>query len=364
MDSGLLVRSAALPLEGVQRCHTRMRRGQAAEKPHEREWCPEAIKKPSMQRIEGGQKHLPEQANTMQGTDQLLFGEDMKDLNYSLKKLCEHNRDGSYSTQANRERILSQIADQLHDLGFRHMTATSLKAKHVEALVALWKSQGLSEGTMKNRMAALRWLSEKIGKTKVIKPDNRDYGIGERTFVTNVSKATTVAPDKAQQVTDKYTAASLRLQEAFGLRREESIKIVPSWADNGDVLRLRDTWTKGGLYREVPITTAAQRAALDAAKALAGKGSLIPPGMRYRDQLQRFKAQCQKAGIAHVHGLRHQYAQQRYQALTGWKAPAAGGPRSRELKGERKERDRQARLAISSELGHGREQITAVYLGR
>ena len=29
---------------------------------------------------------------------------------------------------------------------------------------------------------------------------------------------------------------SLRLQAAFGLRREESIKLRPEWADRGDVL--------------------------------------------------------------------------------------------------------------------------------
>jgi hypothetical protein len=77
-----------------------------------------------------------------------------------------------------------------------------------------------------------------------------------------------------------------------------SIKIRPGWADCKEFLRLQDSWTKGGKYREVPITTAQQRAVLDAAKALAGKGSLIPPGMRYRDQLNRFRAQCDNAWSA------------------------------------------------------------------
>jgi hypothetical protein len=50
--------------------------------------------------------------------------------------------------------------------------------------------------------------------------------------------------------------------------------------------------------------------------------------------------------------------------LTGWKAPAAGGPTSKQLSPEQKTIDRQARLTISRELGHEREQITAVYLGQ
>ena len=86
------------------------------------------------------------------------------------------------------------------------------------------------------------------------------------------------------------------------MRREESIKIKPGWVDGGNILRLQDSWTKGGKCREVPIGTMQQRAVLDAAKVLAGKGSLIPAKLRYRDQLNRFRAQCDKAGIHGVQG--------------------------------------------------------------
>lgn len=65
-----------------------------------------------------------------------------------------------------------------------------------------------------------------------------------------------------------------------------------------------------------------------------------------------------------MHGLRHAYAQERYLALTGWPSPAAGGPASATLIAEQKALDRAARLEISQELGHIREQITTVYLGR
>ena len=65
-----------------------------------------------------------------------------------------------------------------------------------------------------------------------------------------------------------------------------------------------------------------------------------------------------------VVGLRHHYAQTRYADLTGWKAPAAGGPTSKQLSADQKVIDRQARLTSSRELGHEREQTTAVYLGR
>ena len=49
----------------------------------------------------------------------------MRDLNYELKQLCRRNRDGSYATQRDRERVLDLVANQLHDLGYRHLAAAS-----------------------------------------------------------------------------------------------------------------------------------------------------------------------------------------------------------------------------------------------
>ncbi len=288
----------------------------------------------------------------------------MRDLNYELKQLCHRNRDGSYGTQRDRERVLDRIANQLHELGYRHMGAVSLKSKHVERLVERWKVEGLTAGTIKNRMAELRWWAEKIGKQKVVARDNVHYGIGKRQHVTNVSKARELTSGDLSKISDAYTRISLELQVAFGLRRGESIKIRPEWADRGDRLVLKDTWTKGGREREIPIRNEEQRRVLDEAKRLAGRGSLIPADKRYVEQLRRFEYQCAKAGTHRVHGHRHQYAQTRYRELTGWVAPAAGGPRSKELTPAQREIDHAARLTISTELGHQREQISAIYLGR
>jgi hypothetical protein len=88
----------------------------------------------------------------------------MDTFNYELKQLCRHNRDGSFATQADRERLLDLMANQLKDLGYRHMHATSLKAKHVAALVNRWHTEAIAPGTFKNRMTALRWACEKTGK--------------------------------------------------------------------------------------------------------------------------------------------------------------------------------------------------------
>ena len=288
----------------------------------------------------------------------------MRDFNYELKRLCQRNRDGSYATRADRERILDLVANQLQEMGFRHMQATSLKPKHVEALVARWHTEQIAPATFKNRMAQLRWLAEKTGKQGVVARTNDEYGIPERTYVTNVSKAVELDAKSLERVTDPYTALSLRLQSAFGLRREESIKFQPVWADRGDKIVLKPSWAKGKRTREIPVRSCEQRQLLDEARQFTGRGSLIPKDMTYVDQLQRFKAQCDAAGIHHVHGHRHHYAQMRYRELTGWVCPVQGGPTSRQLTSEQKAIDREARLTISSELGRSREQVVSIYIGR
>ncbi|MEQ9562875.1 MAG: integrase domain-containing protein [Woeseiaceae bacterium] len=288
----------------------------------------------------------------------------MRGLNHQLKQLCRHNREGSFGTQAQRERQLTRVANQLHELGFRGMNDHSLKPKHVEALIEHWLKTEVATGTIKNRMSAIRWWARKVNRQNVVARSNEHYGIPNRQFVSNRTKAKSVLEADLAKVRDEHVRMSLALQQAFGLRREEAIKFMPGYADRGDHLLLKASWTKGGKERTVPIRTAEQRELLDRAHRLAGRGSLIPGSRSYIKQLRIYEGQTLRAGLSKLHGLRHAYAQQRYEELTGWKAPAAGGPSTKALTAEQKIQDREVRLTISHELGHEREQITAVYLGR
>ncbi len=288
----------------------------------------------------------------------------MRDLNYQLKQLCRHCREGSHATQAKRERMLTLIANQLHELGYRRMRARSLKPKHIEALLQTWREQDLSIGTIKNRMAAIRWWADKVDKRNVVARTNEHYGIPDRRFITNESKAKTVTQEQLEKVRDEYVRMSLELQQAFSLRREEAMKIQPCSADRGDHLFLQRSWTKGGRERIVPIRTEHQRGVLDRAYRLAGRGSLIPANRNYVQQMRIYEGNTRRAGLHHMHGLRHAYAQYRYEEMTGWSCPAAGGPVAPQLTLDQRERDCEARLAISRELAHEREPMTAAYLGK
>lgn len=288
----------------------------------------------------------------------------MRDLQYELKQLGHRHRDGSFATRANRARMLALIATQLSELGYKKLHATDLKGRHANALVRRWQAEGLTPGTLKNRLAVLRWWADKVGRAWTLPADNAMYGVPARQYVATRSKAQELDAAKLATIADPYVRLSLELQRAFGLRREESIKLKPGQADQGDRLVLQASWTKGGRARDIPIRTAAQRAVLERAAQLAGRGALIPPHLAYVQQMRRYERHTAAAGLAKMHGLRHAYTQERYQEFTGWAAPAAGGPTSAQLTLEQRARDLDARLVISAELGHGREQITTAYLGR
>lgn len=206
--------------------------------------------------------------------------------------------------------------------------------------------------------------AEKINKPQVIAKDNDFYGIERRQYVTNTDHCRTLCQEKLQRIRDPHIQLSLQLQAAFGLRREECLKFQPSYADQGDHLQLKASWCKGGRERIIPIRTQAQRTLLQQCHDLAGNGSMIPAHKTYVQQLRAYTYWTIQATLDKNHGLRHRYAQDRYQTITGWPCPKQGGPLAKQLTPEQKAQDHAARLKISHELGHEREEVTAVYLGR
>ena len=114
------------------------------------------------------------------------------------------------------------------------------------------------------------------------------------------------------------------------------------------------------LPRLVPITNPEQLTVLEAAYELVGRSSrasLIPRHKKYIQQRNRYDYECKRIGLSAAHGLRHEYAQRRYRELTGYDAPIRGGEAPADIDGK-------ARDEITEELGHGRREIVASYVGR
>lgn len=291
----------------------------------------------------------------------------MNKLEYGFNQILERNKDGSYATRANRQSMLSLFATQLKKLGYKthEMRPSDLKGRHINALLRQWKVDEVSIGTIKNRMSSLRWLAEKIGKEDMVK-NNATYGIGNRKYITNIDKSIRTDNLNLDQLSP-HIRQSVELQKQFGLRREEAMKITFDYALGGydpysaPILKIKPGWSKGGRYREIPITSDAQRDALMAALTLAGDESLVPLGIFYKEHLGRFERETAAIGLGQTHGLRHLYAQNRYRELTGFDCPAVGGVF--DLTREQKMLDEAARQTISNELGHNRLSVTGIYLG-
>ena len=293
----------------------------------------------------------------------------MRDLVYSVAVLCKHNKDGSYGTAAERKKSLKAAMQAISDAGYGIRDVKQLKGKHIRFLVEKWKSDpNLSTGTIKNRMSHLRWLAEHIGNPRIVERSNSSYNIENRKYVDNYSnKAKNLSMERLDRLTNDFVKYSLRLQQEFGLRREEAIKFQPVFADRGEKIVLMASWCKGGREREIPITTSSQRQLLDEVHEFCRKNgvkSLIPQEKTYKQQMRTYEYQTAKVGEVKNHGLRHAYAQRRFEQLSGLTSPKNGGKTSRKLSESEKQANLKARLQVSSELGHNREEITAVYVGR
>ncbi len=282
------------------------------------------------------------------------------------------NRSRFFARQTNHDYVegIRHMVKELHASGYQLSNIQHIKRKHVDFLIKEWQGRDLDTATIKNRLSQLRYLAELIKKPSLLPTENLSLGIGKRSYISLYSKAIhDIDLSKFENPLIRY---SVQLQQNFGLRREEAIKFVASYADLGDKIQLKPSWTKGGIGREIPITTLEQRALLDELKkALGAEKSLIPDGKDYAYQKEVYKEAVKQSGYTNLHGLRHAYAQRRYFELTdaltdgkGWHAPFNGGKKRKELTLDEREIDNAAKESIAQELGHSRREVSSIYIGR
>lgn len=282
-------------------------------------------------------------------------------LRYRMKGLMSHNRDGSFETQRARSAVLLQIASQIKEGGYKIEQPSQLKQKHIGYLVSRWQEEELAAGTIKNRLSHLRWVAGKINKTAIVK-SNEELGVEQRQFATNIDKSIQL-DERVETIKSERVKDALRLQEAFGLRREEALKFRPNVAIDTGHICLKASWCKGRIARKVPIRTIKQRALLVEIQTKYGANSLIPSELSYKTFRNKYDNAMQTCGIGKGHGLRHAYAQSRYEELTGWPCRVKDGLKRADMTVEQRNKDTQARMQISRELGHGRIDVVAKYVG-
>ena len=307
---------------------------------------------------------MPRRRQIAPGKGRWAFGN--RRLFQQLLHLVDAGHPTSEALRRERLQACRTMCDQLYGLGFKGLSARGLGTRHVDALVDEWTRRvaagEMGWGRVKNLMAHVRWWARAVDKPGMLHPENAHYGIGRRSRAGG-DRSVELGGALAR-IADPHVVYALRLQDAFGLRRQEAMKFRVSYADRDDRILLKASWCKGGRPRWVPVRTVAQRALLDEVRRFAGSGSLIPEGLAYVQQKRRFERETAAAGLGRTHGLRHGYGQRRYLELTGFPCAAKGGPRWREMSAVVRAIDEGARRVVAMELGHGRTSVTSVYLDR
>lgn len=94
--------------------------------------------------------------------------------------------------------------------------------------------------------------------------------------------------DKHAKIKSDLIKLSLRLQQEFGLRKEECMKFSLSYAlVDANTLQIKGSWAKGGKYRKIPILKESQQQLIRDIAAVT-KGALIEPERMYVDQMREY----------------------------------------------------------------------------
>lgn len=171
-----------------------------------------------------------------------------------------------------------------------------------------------------------------------------------------LSSASNALDERGQAIASLARELGLRVKEAsllnaHGALREASARGVVTIKDGA----------KNGREREITLTSSAQTNALERAAAAQGNGKAVMPGDKnwkeWRENgLRSIRETLQNYGVSRLHDLRSSHACERYEALSGHKAPVLGGSAPRGA-------DKAARMQIAQELGHGRTDVTNSYIG-
>jgi integrase len=243
----------------------------------------------------------------------------------------------SIKTQELRTNAICKAFVELRDGGFALASPWNLKSKHVAWLVRKWVDASQSGGTIENKLTYLRAFADWINKRGMIGTladyvDRQEHGL-VRTYVAEADRSWVAngvsAVEKIEEIsrTCPRVAIQLKLQAAFGLRREESCMLQPARAVKDPQMLVITRGTKGGRPRELPIETGI--AILEEAARLSNPvtGSTVPEDRTLRQWRDWYYYVLERHGVTKAglgvtsHGLRHQYLQELYERVAGTAAP-------------------------------------------
>lgn len=302
-------------------------------------------------------------------------------LHTSLEKTVSHK------TRHERARFLRRFFRDLKTkAGFNTIPdPRNLGQKHIHAMVQVWQKEHLAPATIQTYLSFLRGLSMWMGKHGFVRRPEH-YGLSleeyQRHEYAQRDKSWSAAGIDIEELIervcayDRYVGASLRLINAMGLRRKESVQFRPlehvlPFSETGLPLdrKTADRYVrikgKGGRVRFIPLDSSARLAAVSLAQDLVSHQDayLGDPTNDLKQNLRRFDYVLEKFGITFrelgitVHGLRHEALIDHFELLTGQPPPV------RESADLPRDIEQMARKAVSELAGHARIRASGAYLG-
>ncbi|WP_018085709.1 tyrosine-type recombinase/integrase [Desulfurispora thermophila] len=266
-----------------------------------------------------------------------------------------------YRYQESMKNFMAFCAEQ-----FYLQKLAKIQEKHLRAYIEHRRAEGTAEKTIKNDIAAIRFFHRYMD-AKYKLPDNKALGLmstpnggkdrswTDREYHKMLKLARTAGREDVVCAMRLARYAGLRLHEITRLSRRDAERAI----ERGEMT----VKGKGGKVRDVLLSPRAAQALKDACRLLPEEEKLFVRkgekthlvNQRIQGFIRRHRNKVAESGRGvrlTMHGLRHTYARELYFAQV----------RRWVIKGRRKY-DRRAMYEVSRQLGHGRWEVTRIYLG-
>ena len=276
-----------------------------------------------------------------------------------VDKLHRHNRQGSYKTRARYYEAMQRFCRFLAEV-YRLERLANIAPKHIYAYVAYLQEQEKSASTIKTDLSAIRFFHDLIPNARYELPGNGDLSLQRRTFggvdrTWSDAEFSRMLSCAAKAGREDYIAI-LHLARFAGLRIHECFRIDTATAAKAVKEKAITIKGKGGLIRTVPLSERlVNYLQFHLEQTRRGHKLFVPDAQQTHEAikelqvfiwLNRSLAQDEDSTRPMTfHGLRHTCAAEKYQGfVNAGKTPY------------------EARKAVSKLLGHGRDDVTNIYL--
>ena len=276
-----------------------------------------------------------------------------------LDKLHRHNRQGSFRTKQRYYEAMQRFCRFLAERYHLERLA-NIAPKHIYAYVSYLQEQEKSASTIKTDLSAIRFFHDLIQQPRYELPANTDLLLQRRTFgemdrTWSDSEFNRMLDFALESNREDYISI-LYLGRYAALRIHECFRIDTATADKAIKENTLTIKGKGGLVRTVPLTPLlVQRLQRHLRQTPRGHKLFVSDDQQTHEAIKALQAfiylyrpYAQDKGSDRpmtFHGLRHTCAAEWYKGFI-----------------QRGSNPYQARKSVSKLLGHGRDDVTRIYL--